>query len=181
MTIQEINAAARAEGLTYGQYVDRHKDDPEPESEPKAPEEIRTCQWCGTPFRVPSARSRQKFCGPHCKGQAQYAAQKQRQAEGGQRPTQRACVRCGTLFDLSAHTGHRQYCSDRCRDLTNEERRKERRQARASEGAETAGVPDQTAKAEARVRMYGRRERPAPPVARGLQHRVPVRDGGVCR
>lgn len=68
MTIQETAAAAKAEGLSYGQYVDAHKDDAPAESSPETT--TRTCAHCGKEFPVGKRQSKKIYCCTHCRDAA---------------------------------------------------------------------------------------------------------------
>lgn len=81
MSIEEINAAARAEGLTYGQYVDKHKDDGEAE----APEKTRICKQCGKAFVLPLHKKAQKYCSADCRQAAERDREAARRAEEANR------------------------------------------------------------------------------------------------
>lgn len=94
MTLQETVEAAKAEGMSYGEYVTRHsppvtvdipKDtetkEEEPSTGPPAEGVERTCPHCGKTFRVSNAMSRQKYCSSLCQHQAQYARSKKRKRE----------------------------------------------------------------------------------------------------
>ena len=80
MTINEINAAAKAEGLSYGQYVDKYKEEPHVQEPPPPPGgETRTCAVCGKPFTTKSLKSLRKYCSDRCKmsvSNAKYRAKK---------------------------------------------------------------------------------------------------------
>lgn len=66
MEIEEICRRARAEGLTYGQYVWKHKVElAGKRPTPKVREGVRCCRRCGRAF-VP-ASSRQVFCRTACR------------------------------------------------------------------------------------------------------------------
>lgn len=91
MEVKNIAEAAKAEGLTYGQYVQKHSSEevdavakaatppapPTPQVQEAAqpasgpPEEKkalieRTCPYCGKVFQVNNPRSMQKYCTPGC-------------------------------------------------------------------------------------------------------------------
>lgn len=68
MNIHETNEAAKAAGMTYGQYVNQ-TEEPVPVPVPKDPykEWRRTCPICGKTFIVERANSRQVYCGPVCR------------------------------------------------------------------------------------------------------------------
>ena len=91
MNLKETIAAAKAEGLSYGEYVTKHSPpvtadvpkDPEPSAgetkpaaEPQAEGLERICPYCKKTFRVYKTMSRQKYCSSFCQQQAQYARQK---------------------------------------------------------------------------------------------------------
>lgn len=67
MNIEEICCRAQSEGLTYGQYVLKHK----LELAGKRPamrkrrEGAHYCQWCGREFALQS--NNQKFCRKSCR------------------------------------------------------------------------------------------------------------------
>ena len=66
MEIEEICRRARAEGLTYGQYVFKHKVElAGKRPKPKAWEGAIRCRNCGREF-VP-ARDRHVFCRTSCR------------------------------------------------------------------------------------------------------------------
>ena len=96
MDLKETVAAAKEEGLSYGEYVTKHSPpvtvdvpkDPEPSAgetkpaaEPQAEGLERICPYCKKTFRVYKTMSRQKYCSPFCQQQAQYARQKKRNME----------------------------------------------------------------------------------------------------
>ena len=66
-------AAAKAEGLSYGQWVAKHPEglpeEPEKEEKPEAEKlprtRTKTCIWCGQKFTVTNSFHR-KYCGPEC-------------------------------------------------------------------------------------------------------------------
>lgn len=68
MNIHEMNEAAKAAGMTYGQYVNQ-TEEPVPVPEPKDPYEEwrRTCPVCGKTFMVDRANSRKVYCGVACR------------------------------------------------------------------------------------------------------------------
>ena len=80
MTIHETNEAAKAAGMTYGEYVLAHEAPVEPK--PKEPEEelkdellveTRICKTCGRTFTVDLSDGRKKkqiYCSKHCNNQA---------------------------------------------------------------------------------------------------------------
>ena len=109
MTIQETAAAARAEGLTYGQYVVRHRDDPAVTAVPQDPL-VRRCAVCGERFWVSSTRSRKIYCSPLCGAAADYRRKRQE-------PKSRAgtCARCGTPYMAGKFAAKQKFCSARCR------------------------------------------------------------------
>ena len=104
MEVKNIAEAAKAEGLTYGQYVQKHSSEEvdavakappappapkvqeaaqtasDPPEEKKAVTE-RTCPYCGKVFQVYNPRSMQKYCTPGCQYNAQYERQKKREKE----------------------------------------------------------------------------------------------------
>ena len=71
MNINEINEAAKASGMTYGQYVSQAEDPVPPERE-KVPYETwkRICPVCGKTFVTKTEKSRQVYCGPACRTMA---------------------------------------------------------------------------------------------------------------
>lgn len=89
MTVKEIAEAAKAEGLTYGEYVTKHSPpvtvdvpkDLEPAADGSAAGIERVCPYCKKTFRVCTSASRQKYCSQLCQQQAQYARQKKRNME----------------------------------------------------------------------------------------------------
>lgn len=66
MTIEEISRLAKAEGLSYGQYVFRHADQlrGQPESRQPRPGE-KLCLCCGRRF-IP-VNKRNRFCRASCR------------------------------------------------------------------------------------------------------------------
>ena len=69
MTITEVCIAARAEGLSYGQYVSKHRAElagKRPET--KTPEGVHRCKECGRRF-TPS-RKGHVFCSDICRATA---------------------------------------------------------------------------------------------------------------
>ena len=86
MTIEETNAAARAEGLSYGQYVDRHRDDGEAE----APEKTRICRQCGKAFVLPLHKKAQRYCSADCRQAAEKDREAARRAEETNRRAHKA-------------------------------------------------------------------------------------------
>jgi hypothetical protein len=67
-------AAARAEGLSYGQWVAKHPEglppDPVEEEEKatqKAPHGTRVCLWCGQTYALPKKNDPRKYCSPECR------------------------------------------------------------------------------------------------------------------
>lgn len=68
MTIHEMNEAAKASGLTYGQYVNQTEEPVSiPTKEyPDAPWK-RICPVCGETFEVDRVKSRKIYCGPACR------------------------------------------------------------------------------------------------------------------
>lgn len=69
MTIEEICRRAKAEGLTYGQYVAKHRAELAGKRPTlKAREGAICCQHCGRGF-VPS-RNSQKYCRDSCRAAA---------------------------------------------------------------------------------------------------------------
>lgn len=110
--LKETVAAAKEEGLSYGEYTTRNsppvevnvppglrsqreKDaehppaPPEPEPVPvRQPEGFeRTCPHCGKIFRVQTEKSRKKYCSPDCLKDAQYQRFKERQAAKAAEPS----------------------------------------------------------------------------------------------
>ncbi len=109
MTLRETIAAAKAEGLSYGEYVSKHSTPvtvdipndagpvkrPAPaerssEKQPEAnlsevqmhPDQVsRVCVRCGKVFRVISEKSRRKYCCQFCRERAQYERSKKRKVE----------------------------------------------------------------------------------------------------
>lgn len=85
-TIHEINEAARASGLSYGQYVNQTeapvtpRPTEEPAEEPVDGEE-RNCPQCGKTFLVESRISRKKYCSVVCRQAAAADRQKARYQE----------------------------------------------------------------------------------------------------
>lgn len=86
MTIEETNAAAKAEGLSYGQYVDRHRDDGEAE----APEKTRICRQCGKAFVLPLHKKAQRYCSADCRQAAEKEREAARRAEEANRRAHKA-------------------------------------------------------------------------------------------
>lgn len=89
MTIHETNEAAKAAGMTYGEYVLAHEAPVEPK--PKEPEEgpsqdppgieERTCVQCGRPFMVDLGDGRKKkqiYCSKSCANMAVQARKLER-------------------------------------------------------------------------------------------------------
>lgn len=110
--LKETVAAAKEEGLSYGEYTTRNgppvevnvppglrsqreKDaehppaPPEPEPVPvREPEGFeRTCPHCGKIFRVQTEKSRKKYCSPDCLKDAQYQRFRERQAAKAAEPS----------------------------------------------------------------------------------------------
>lgn len=66
MMIEEICKKARAEGLTYGQYVAKHKAElAGMQAEPKKYAGVRYCKKCGRKFEPTS--DRHVFCRQACR------------------------------------------------------------------------------------------------------------------
>lgn len=107
MTLKEIAEAAKAEGISYGEYVSRHsppvtvivpedvdqesdgsevQDTPPPAAEPEPQETERVCPECGRTFLVASDKSRRIYCSQDCKKRAQYSRSKIRYAKSEKPP-----------------------------------------------------------------------------------------------
>lgn len=89
MTIHETNEAARASGMTYGQYVVQNEEPvppkpaEEPAEEPTDGEE-RICPKCGKAFLADISDGRKKkqvYCSPRCRDAAAVARCKARQKD----------------------------------------------------------------------------------------------------
>lgn len=89
MTIPEINAAAAAEGISYGQYVDKHKDDPEPKT--------RACIQCGKEFPLGRGKNRKIYCSSACKD-AYKAEHKKVEVVPEPEPPAEKTVRVGAII-----------------------------------------------------------------------------------
>lgn len=85
MDLKETIAAAKAEGMSYGEYVMKH--DPPDKTEQAEPNEEshvgikRICPQCGKTFWVISEKSKKKYCGSVCLQNASYDRVKQRKKE----------------------------------------------------------------------------------------------------
>ena len=97
MDLKETVAAAKEEGLSYGEYVLKHsppvavavpqdgsepqitQSEEQPSGEPEGFERI--CPQCGKTFRVISMKSKKKYCSPDCLRDASYARVKQKKLE----------------------------------------------------------------------------------------------------
>ena len=124
MDLKETAAAAKAEGMTYGEYVTKHgpqvdvkipagletqkektpSKPPEhaPQEEPEGVE--RTCAQCGKIFLALTEKSRKKYCSILCQHQAQYDRTKKKAKEkvkvtGNQVPEKQP-VTFGDILDL---------------------------------------------------------------------------------
>lgn len=115
--ITAVNEAARARGLSYGQYVLRNEEPvPSPEPPPEVEEEMRTCLWCGTEFPVPEDRRAKdkKYCCKACQNHAtNQKAKEARQA----RKKPLVCPECGAEF--VQENGRQKFCSAACRRKDN--------------------------------------------------------------
>ena len=70
-TIHEINEAAKASGLSYGQYVNQTEAPAPPRQEEDQYEAWkRICPVCGQTFVTKTEKSRQVYCGPACRTMA---------------------------------------------------------------------------------------------------------------
>lgn len=69
VTIQEINKAAREAGMSYGQYVDTHKESPELQEVPPPPDAraSKICPVCGKEFYTRKGQNRKLYCSDACK------------------------------------------------------------------------------------------------------------------
>ncbi len=123
MTVQEVAAAARAEGLSYGQYVDRHRGDPAVSAPPDKPL-VRRCAVCGARFWVRTQKNRRVYCSAACSD----VARRQKQA-GLREPRTGTCARCGKVFAVSKYAPNQQYCTAVCRRAAAETRRREGRRS----------------------------------------------------
>lgn len=75
MTIEEINRAAASEGLSYGQYVDKHKDD-----QPTGVGNIRACARCGKSFTAEGKAHSKKYCSDRCRELANEERRKEKKS-----------------------------------------------------------------------------------------------------
>lgn len=111
--ITAVNEAARAQGMSYGQYVLRNEEPvPSPEPPPEVEEEMRACAWCGTEFPVPEDRRAKdkKYCCKACRNHAtNQKAKEARQA----RKKHLVCPECGAEF--VQENGRQKFCSAACR------------------------------------------------------------------
>ena len=123
MDLKETAAAAKAEGMTYGEYVTKYgpqvdvkipagletqkektppkPPEPAPQEEPEGVE--RTCAQCGKTFRVLTEKSRKKYCSILCQHQAQYdrAKKGKTKAKAGKAPApEKRPVTFGDILDL---------------------------------------------------------------------------------
>lgn len=102
--------AARAAGLSYGNYKALHPCTPgewEPvEVELEDDRREITCQFCGKTFLAYGQEARRKYCSDECRQQAQYAAYRAKHPI----PVA-ACAICGKEFPR--RSGKR-YCSKAC-------------------------------------------------------------------
>ena len=85
MTIDEINAAAKAEGMSYGKFTAKQAPPvtvdipkaPEQEPDPSAPEKEqgpkKICRHCGKEFQLSPHQNRKQFCSDVCKRAAKKA------------------------------------------------------------------------------------------------------------
>lgn len=82
MTIHETNEAAKAAGLTYGQYVNQ-TEEPAPVPVTKDPYDPwkRKCPTCGKVFLVDSERSRRAYCSVDCRNVANKRKYQQKKAK----------------------------------------------------------------------------------------------------
>lgn len=85
MTIQETAAAAKAEGLSYGQYVDAHKNDAPAESPPETT--TRTCAHCGKEFPIGKRQTKKIYCCTQCRDAAAGPRTKSKPADQTARET----------------------------------------------------------------------------------------------
>ena len=124
MDLKETAAAAKAEGMTYGEYVTKHgpqvdvkvpagletqkektppkPPEPVPQEEPEGIE--RTCAQCGNTFLVLTEKSRKKYCSILCQHQAQYDRTKKK-AKGKAKPegasvSEKQPITFGDILDL---------------------------------------------------------------------------------
>ena len=116
MTIQETAEAAKAAGMTYGEYVMKHSPPvtvtvPEEADKAQAPEEeqtpvgeptawTRACPQCGRTFYLKSEKSMRKYCSELCRENAQYERTMKRQLEQARQ------ARAAPRGDPVNHPGH---------------------------------------------------------------------------
>lgn len=117
--ITAVNEAARAQGMSYGQWVLQNEEPvetPEREEAPEEEEEFRACAWCGTAFPVPEdGRGRKKkYCCRACQNNARN--EKTREARAAEKKAV-VCPECGTEF---LKKNNRQvFCSKTCQKRHN--------------------------------------------------------------
>ena len=96
MNIEEVNAAAKAEGLSYGQYVNQTeapvtpRPTEDPAEEPVDGEE-RNCPQCGKTFLVDlndGRKKKQVYCSKECGNAAGQARMKARRKAAVSAPSQ---------------------------------------------------------------------------------------------
>lgn len=63
MTIKEVNDAAKAAGMSYGQYVDKHKEDQSAEDLAST----RICARCGKAFTAEGKAHSKRYCSDRCR------------------------------------------------------------------------------------------------------------------
>lgn len=119
--ITAVNEAARAQGMSYGQYVLRNEEPvPIPEPPPEEEEEeMRACAWCGTEFPVPENRGgrTRMYCSKACRQKA--SRDRKKPAEPRSLPEQ-LCPECGTSFQPRKTKGSPQkFCCTACRNRFN--------------------------------------------------------------
>lgn len=116
-------AAARAEGLSYGQWVAKHPEGLPPGFKPQEPEELEEIE---TPGPVPATPKKKK---------QQYPPTRM--------PDSRRCAVCGQTFKPKAC--NTKYCCFECARKANAERARNRRRSQ-KQGAAVKTAPDGTPK-----------------------------------
>lgn len=154
--ITAVNEAARAEGLSYGQWVLRNEkpgeaQEKEAEKEPKGPDEWHgVCPVCGVRFKYgtgPGQGQRQIYCSRACLNKAYRARKKSREDAGPEEEEEetRACLNCGTVFPVpkDGRAKNKRFCSPKCRNQYNGVRWRQEKQKAKEDGMETVTVNEE--------------------------------------